>query len=181
MFACRGAIELAFGAFVLVVPALTFYSLAMLIGLFAAVGGAIVAGAGLLYRSRDRHWWASLLLGLASIGIGAAALTHPEPTAVVLFIIIAAHAIAAGALDMVLGLRLRRALRGAWTLLAAGIAGIAFGLFAFWYLAPDAWLVLLRITGVYAVVTGVLHLAAALLIKRQRPLGRDNLSHGARA
>lgn len=181
MFACRGAIELALGAFILAAPALTFFSLAVIIGLFAAIAGAMAVGAGLLYRSRDSHWWVSVLLGLASIGIGVVALMHPDPTSVVLLLIIAAHALAAGALDMVLGVRLFRALRGAWTLLAAGIAGIAFGLFAFWYIDPEAWITLLRITGAYAAVAGALHLAAAIFMKRNAARRSHDLSHGARA
>jgi uncharacterized membrane protein HdeD (DUF308 family) len=180
MFAWRGAIALVFGVFVLVLPALTFFSLAVFVGLFAAVGGAIVVGAGLIYRNQDPHWWVSVLLGLASIGIGVVALLYPNPTAVVLLVVIAAQALAAGVLDTVLAVRLRRAMRGAWTLLAAGVIGIAFGVLAFWYLDPQAWLPILRATGLYATVTGVLHLAAAVLMKRQAGSRPAELPHSAR-
>ena len=168
MFALRGAVALVFGLFVLALPALTFYSLAMVIGLFAVVGGVIAVGAGLLYRDRDHHWWVSLLLGLASIGIGIVALLHPDPTAVILLVIIAAHALAMGALDVLFALRLRREMRGAWTLALAGVVGVVFGLFAFAYLTREAWDLVIRATGFYATVTGALLVAAGVLIRRYR-------------
>jgi uncharacterized membrane protein HdeD (DUF308 family) len=167
MFAWRGAIALVFGVFVLALPEITFFSLAVFIGLFAIVGGVIAMGAGLIYRNRDEHWWVSLLLGLASVGIGIVALLYPDPTAVVLLVIIAAHGLAMGALDMVLAARLRRSKRGGWTLAAAGLIGVVFGLFAFAFLTREAWEVVVRATGVYATLTGVLLIAAAVRMKRR--------------
>jgi uncharacterized membrane protein HdeD (DUF308 family) len=179
MFALRGVIALVFGVFVLAMPAVTFFSLAVIIGLFAIVGGVIAVGGSLLYQNRDRHWWVPLLLGLAGIGIGVVALLYPDPTAVVLLVIIAAHALAMGALDMVLAVRLRTAMRGAWTLGLAGLVGVVFALFAFGFLTREAWDLVVRATGLYATVTGVLLVVAALLIKRHG--GAADLSHGAHA
>ncbi len=173
MLLWRGVIALVFGICVLAIPGVTFLSLAVFIGLFAIVGGVIAVGAGLIYQTRDRHWWISMVLGLASIGIGVVALLHPDPTAVVLLVIIAAHALAMGALDMVLAARLRTAMRGAWTLAAAGLIGVVFGLFAFAFLAQEAWDLVVRATGVYATLTGLLLVVAALRIKRHGQGGED--------
>lgn len=180
MFAWRGVIALLFGVFVLAVPDITFFSIAVFIGLFAIVGGVIAIGAAILYQSRDRHWWVSLLLGLASIAIGTVALLYPDPTAVVLLVIIAAHALAMGALDMVYAVRLRKAMRGAWTLGVAGLIGVVFGLFAFGFLTREAWEVVVRATGVYATLTGILLVVAAVLIKRHRRTPDDFQGAGLR-
>lgn len=166
-FAWRGGLALAFGILALVWPGLTLLWLVALFAAFALLGGgASVVNAIKNRRSYD-DWWVMLLLGLVSLAAGVIAVIHPDLTALVLVLLMGANAIVTGILDIVLAIRLRRAIRGEWVLMLAGLVGIAFGIFVFLFPAAGA-LAMVWLISLYAMITGFLLLFMAWRVRKGR-------------
>jgi uncharacterized membrane protein HdeD (DUF308 family) len=165
MFALRGVVAIAFGVLALAWPAITLIGLVALFAAFALINGAAAAVGALRNRSGDEHWWLALLLGLASLGAGVIAIVSPSLTALVLVLLMGANAIVTGVLDIALAIRLRRALRGHWVLVLAGVVSIVFGVLVFLFPGAGA-LALVWLISVYAIASGVLLLAAAWRLRR---------------
>jgi uncharacterized membrane protein HdeD (DUF308 family) len=112
-----------------------------------------------------RDWVPSLLGGL--LGIAAAVITVllPVVTVVVLTILAAILFIGVGVAEIVLAVRLRKVIRGEVFMALAGLAGVIAGvLFLIWPLSGA--LAITVLLGAYALVSGVLLLAAAWRLRR---------------
>jgi len=160
MFVWRGAVALLFGVLALVWPGLTLLSLVVLFAAYALIGGGISLAGAVRSRKTDDHWWLALLLGLVSLGAGVIAILHPDLTALVLVLLMGANAIVTGILDIAVAIRLRKAIRGEWVLILAGLVSIVFGVLVFLFPAAGA-LALVWLISLYAIITGVLLLIAA--------------------
>jgi uncharacterized membrane protein HdeD (DUF308 family) len=165
MFALRGVIALLFGVLALVWPGLTLIWLVALFAAFALIGGGISVVGAFQNRKTDDHWWLALLLGLVSLGAGVIAIIHPALTALVLVLLMGANAIATGVLDIAIAIRLRKAIRGEWVLVLAGLVSIVFGVLVFLFPGAGA-LALVWLIGVYAIASGILLLVAAWQLRR---------------
>jgi uncharacterized membrane protein HdeD (DUF308 family) len=114
-----------------------------------------------------RYWWALVVRGLAAVLFGLAALIWPDVTLRVLVLLFGFYAVVDGLLALavvLVGGRLASRRRG-W-LIVEGVIGIAAGVFTF--LWPDiTTLVLLYLIAAWAVVTGLLELAAAIVLRRE--------------
>jgi uncharacterized membrane protein HdeD (DUF308 family) len=112
-----------------------------------------------------RNWWVVLLRGLAAIVFGIIALIAPGISLTALVLVFGAYAFADGVLLIVSAIRRRGEQRPAWVLVLAGIAGIAVGLIAL-FLPGATALALLWIVAAWALVTGVLEVAAAIRLRK---------------
>jgi uncharacterized membrane protein HdeD (DUF308 family) len=160
MFAWRGVVALLFGVLALAWPGLTLLWLVALFAAYALIGGGISVVAGIKFRKSADYWWLALLLGLVSLGAGVIAILHPGLTALVLVLLMGANAIVTGVLDIALAIQLRKAIRGEWVLVLAGLVSIAFGVLVFLFPAAGA-LAMVWMISVYAIALGVLLLIAA--------------------
>lgn len=164
MLALRGAIALAFGLLALCCPGLT---LVWLVGLFAAyalLGGTVWSLGALHCRHADARWRTHMLVGLLGIGAGLLALTRPAPTTLVLVLLVGAHALATGLLDLAAALRLRKLIRNERLLALSALASIGFGVAV--SVAPHTGASAPGpVLGMYALVTGVLLLALSLRLR----------------
>ncbi len=165
MFALRGAVAMLFGVLALVWPGLTLLWLVALFAAYALLGGGASVVGAFQSRKSDDHWWLALLLGLVSLGAGVIAILHPALTALVLVLLMGANAIATGVLDIALAIRLRKAIRGEWLLVLAGIVSIVFGVLVFLFPGAGA-LALVWLISVYAIASGVLLLIVAFQLRR---------------
>ncbi|MGZ5199077.1 MAG: HdeD family acid-resistance protein [Telluria sp.] len=164
MPALRGVVTVAFGLLALLCPDLAVVWLVASFAAYAVLGGAIWTAGALHNRRADARWRMPFMLGLLGIGAGVLALAHPAPTALVLVLLIAAHALATGLLDMVAALRLRKFIRGERLFALSALASIAFGIAV--SIAPDAGaLVFGPLVGVYALSSGIALLALALRVR----------------
>jgi uncharacterized membrane protein HdeD (DUF308 family) len=178
MFALRGVVAIAFGVLALAWPALTLLGLVALFAAFALLNGAASVVGALQNRSGDEHWWLALLLGLVSLGAGVIAIVSPGLTALVLVLLMAANAIVTGVLDIALAIRLRRAIRGEWVLILAGVVSIVFGVLVFLFPGAGA-LALVWLISVYAIASGILLLAAAWRLRRPESSWRHGMGEPA--
>jgi uncharacterized membrane protein HdeD (DUF308 family) len=164
MPAARGAVAIAFGVLALLWPNLTLLGLVALFSAYALITGAISIAAAIRNRKRDDQWWLMLIIGLAGVIAGIVALIHPEMTALVLVLIVAANALVTGVLDIALAIRLRKSIRDEWLYVLNGIASILFGVVAFLFPTAGA-LAIVWMISLYAVVTGALLIAAAFRLR----------------
>jgi len=111
------------------------------------------------------HWWALAIRGLAAIIFGLLTFFAPGVTITVLVLWFAAYALVDGAFSIVAALRTPDG-GGRWgSLLVEGVVGIAAGIVTFLWPAITAAALIFLIAG-WAIVTGILEIAAALRLRR---------------
>jgi uncharacterized membrane protein HdeD (DUF308 family) len=110
-----------------------------------------------------KNWWVFVLQGVLAIGVGIAAFVVPDVTLSAFIAVFAAYAIVAGIFSIVAGLSVSMGPR--WSLVFAGIAGIAVG--ALTIAQPDNTAVaVVLLVGIYAIATGVGEIMAAWTLGR---------------
>ena len=123
----------------------------------------------IMLETLSRHWWAVALRGVAAILFGVLALVWPGITVFALVIVFGAYALVDGAFTLVaaFGDRDGARTRGsrAW-LVARGIAGILTGIIAAVWPGITA-LALLWVIALWAMVTGVFDIVAAVQLRKQ--------------
>jgi uncharacterized membrane protein HdeD (DUF308 family) len=114
--------------------------------------------------SLARNWWVVFLRGLAGIIFGLITFFEPGISLAALVLLFGAYALVDGVLSIATAVRRRGADR--WLLLLLeGIAGILAGLATFFWPAITA-IVLLYLVAAWALVTGVLEIAAAIRLRK---------------
>jgi uncharacterized membrane protein HdeD (DUF308 family) len=155
LLALRGVLAIVFGIVALIWPGLTALALAVVFGVYA-----IIDGGGWLIAAFRREGDAGQrtirgIAGVLGIALGIAALVWPGITAMILAIVVGVWALVTGALNVWLATQLH----GRWLLGLVGALSIVAGLLIL--LRPAAGAVALAwVIGVYAIVAGVLMLAA---------------------
>lgn len=167
--ALRGAVSLAFGILAALWPGMTLMWLLVMFAAYALAGGAVSIVTALQNRKSGSEWWLLLLLGLMGLAAGTIAIVNPGLTAVMLVLVIGATAFGTGILDIAMGIRLRKVIRGEAFLILNGIISVVFGLSIFFFPGAGA-LALIWLISMYAVVSGFLLL---MLAWRARNWSRD--------
>jgi uncharacterized membrane protein HdeD (DUF308 family) len=106
-----------------------------------------------------------IIRGLVGVFIGILAVVWPGITLAVLVGIFGMYALLDGVINLVLGLSRRRDGRS-WAHALQGVAGIVAGVLAFLWPGVTA-LVLVVFIGAWAIVTGVLEIAAAIRLRKE--------------
>jgi uncharacterized membrane protein HdeD (DUF308 family) len=166
MLALRGVLAIVFGVIALIWPGLTALALAVVFGVYAIIdGGSWLIGA---FRRTGDAGQRTIrgIAGILGVALGLAALVWPGITAMVLAIVVGVWAIVTGAV----GIWLATQLHGQWLLGLVGALSVIAGLLIL--LRPAAGAVALAwVIGVYAIVAGVLMLAATWQLSHS-PTGR---------
>jgi uncharacterized membrane protein HdeD (DUF308 family) len=102
-----GTLEAVAGIAIAAWPEPGLLTLAVLIGLRLLVGGVVLTVGALANRELP-HWWLVLLLGLIQLPLGIWALRRPGMTLAILITLVGVWAIAAGIMEAVLALELRK-------------------------------------------------------------------------
>jgi len=160
----RGIVALLFGVLTFMQPGISLATLVLLFGAFAFADGALATWTAISHRKDTENWWVLLLEGLLGIGVGALTVFNPAVTALVLVFYIAIWAIATGVLEIVIAIRLRKEIKGEWTLVLAGLASVAFGVLIMASPGPGA-LAVLWLIGSYAIVFGMLLVLLAFKVR----------------
>jgi uncharacterized membrane protein HdeD (DUF308 family) len=114
----------------------------------------------------SRLWWMILLRGVIAIVFGLLIFARPDISLVSLVLVFGLFAFADGVGNVVTAVGGRREQDHWWVLLFAGLAGIALGVLTF--LRPGITaLVLLFYIALWAIVTGVLQLVAAIRLRKE--------------
>jgi uncharacterized membrane protein HdeD (DUF308 family) len=113
----------------------------------------------------SRNWWLVALRGLAGILFGVITFVAPSITLAVLVILFGVYAFADGVLAIVSAVR-RRGATDRWAmLLLEGVVGLAAGVVTLFWPGITA-LTLLYVIAFWALLTGVLELAAAIRLRK---------------
>ena len=114
----------------------------------------------------SRYWWMTLLRGLVGILFGFLLFAKPGISLVSLVIVFGAYALVDGFANVVTAIGGRKEHPSWWILLLAGIAGIVIGILTFYNPAVTA-LALLFYIAIWAIVTGVLEIMAAVRLRKE--------------
>jgi uncharacterized membrane protein HdeD (DUF308 family) len=112
------------------------------------------------------RWWVPVVRGIAAVVFGVLALVAPSISLFALVIMWGAYAFVDGAFNLVHAARRPESTRSWWWLAIEGLVSLAAGIFTFTYPGVTT-LVLLSIIGVWAVLTGVAEIAAAIRLRRE--------------
>ena len=121
-----------------------------------------VVTAAQMYR---RYWWMLLIRGVVAVLFGLAAIVWPGLTALVLVYLFGAFAFVDGIVAVVVSLQERAIVPRWWVLLIEGIVGILIGVLTFFSPIVTA-LILLYLIATWAILTGILEIAAAFSMRR---------------
>lgn len=111
--------------------------------------------------SIGRNWWMLLLRGIVAILFGLFAFTMPGVTVLSLALLYGVYAFVDGVTEIGYGFASRT-----WWMVFAGVLGLFVGIYAIFYTAMTAYILLLLIAG-WAVARGILDIIAAVWLRRQ--------------
>ena len=113
-----------------------------------------------------RNWWLVVVRGVLAALFGVVALFWPGLTWLVLVLMFGVYAIVDGAFDMLSGVVRSRYSSRWWVFLLEGIVSVAAGVIA---LMRPGWaaLALVIVIAVWAILTGILEIAAAIRLRRE--------------
>jgi uncharacterized membrane protein HdeD (DUF308 family) len=170
MFLVRGIVAILFGIATLLLPEITLVVLVVLFGAYALVDGVIRSVLAFKNRKYDTDWWLMLITGLVSIAAGVLTFVWPGITAISLFYVIVAWAIATGISEVIYAIRFRKVIEGEWLLVLDGILSVAFGILLIAQPIAGALAVLWMI-GVYAIAYGVILVVLAFRLRNLEAAG----------
>lgn len=122
-----GIASVMFGVLAFMWPGLTLFVLAVFFAATVFVDGIVTMISAFRNRATASHWWLWLLLGLLGVVAGAIGLLSPATAAGALLLLISAYAIAAGALMIWAGFKLREEIDREWLLWLLGALSVLFG------------------------------------------------------
>jgi uncharacterized membrane protein HdeD (DUF308 family) len=113
-----------------------------------------------MLEAMTRNWGAVALRGVVAVLFGVVAIVWPGPTVAVLVILLGAFALVEGVANIVAGVRGRQG----WAI-AEGLISVIVGIVIVVWPAITA-LALLYIVAVWAIITGILRIVAAIQLRR---------------
>jgi uncharacterized membrane protein HdeD (DUF308 family) len=113
-----------------------------------------------------KNWWAVALRGVAALVFGILTFITPGMTLAFLVALFGVYAIVEGVLSVIAAVRARGDEQPWWLLLLEGLVSIAAGVVTFIWPGLTA-LVLVYVIAAWAVITGVIEIAAAVALRKQ--------------
>lgn len=113
-----------------------------------------------------RSWWVLMLRGVAAIVFGVLTWMQPAASAAALVLIFGAYVFVDGVLGVFSAIKSRNESRHWWMVLLWGLTGVVFGVLTVINPAITA-LVLTIYIGVWALITGVVEIVAALRLRKE--------------
>ena len=119
-----------------------------------------------LLQTLGRAWWLVLLRGIAAILFGILALAWPQVTLFSLVLLWGAWALIDGVAALVAGWNAKDGGKPMWQIVLVGVAGIAAGVLTFVMPGVTA-IALLVMIAVWAIVSGVFQIVAAIRLRKE--------------
>jgi uncharacterized membrane protein HdeD (DUF308 family) len=116
----------------------------------------------------SRDWWQFAVRGLLAIVFGVLALIWPKSAITALVLLFGVFVLVDGIIAVVSGIQLRQDFKYWWALLLEGFAGIAIGIMTFIWPNVTA-LALLYFIAIWAIITGIFEIVAALEFRNLIP------------
>jgi uncharacterized membrane protein HdeD (DUF308 family) len=119
-----------------------------------------------LLQTLGRVWWLVLLRGIAAIVFGILAWAWPGVTLITLVLFWGAYALVDGIAALVGGWKAKDGTKPMWQVVLIGVLGIVAGVVTFLSPGVTAIALLLLIAG-WAIVNGILQVAAAIRLRKE--------------
>lgn len=113
----------------------------------------------------SRNWWVFLLRGILAVIFGILALIWPGTTLLTLIILFGAYALVDGIFAIIAGVAGYGTTERWWAEVIEGVLGMVIGLMTLLWPGATA-LVMLYFIAAWAIVTGILEIAAAIQMRR---------------
>lgn len=169
-FMIYGIALIVLGAVAIIAPGIATLAVEVMIGWLLLIGGIFGVVAALTGSSAAPGFWWSLITAVLYVLAGIALLWSPLAGALTLTIILAAYLLAAGIAKIVLALRYKDAMAGAWGwMLFSGILDAALAVIIIAGLPLAALWVLGLLVGINLLFTGVALVMAAVHVRRLAP------------
>jgi uncharacterized membrane protein HdeD (DUF308 family) len=168
-FTLRGLLAIAFAVIGWTWPRLALTLLVTLFGAYALIDGLLAIVSAARAAARNERAWPLALEGVFGVGVGVAVLLSPvvSTAAVFVTVLLSAWALCTGVLELFASARLRRVIKGEWTLALSGLTRIALGVVLL--VRRQAGLRALMWTiALYMAIYGVSLLALSVRLKRFR-------------
>lgn len=157
------------GLYALINPGLTLLAWAFMIGCFLIADGLLAIWAGIAGWTESRGW--TILRGVLALVAGAFAAGHPAlfgaVAAITVVLLIAAWSIIGGILEIIVAIRVRRAIQGEGWMILDGIFSILFGI----VLASAPLMsssLLIRVSGAFAILFGCVIILSSFMLRKLR-------------
>jgi uncharacterized membrane protein HdeD (DUF308 family) len=112
-----------------------------------------------------KNWWAVALRGAAALVFGILTALWPDIGLTALVVLFGSFAIVYGVFNIITAVRRRRDERRWWALLLEGVVSVAVGTVTL--IMPDLTaLALVYVIAAWAILTGILEIAAAIMLRR---------------
>ncbi|HEV7387600.1 MAG TPA: HdeD family acid-resistance protein [Gemmatimonadaceae bacterium] len=160
----RALAAMLLGIIAIGLPGPTLAAIVIVFGIYAITDGILAIIAAIRGVRRKERWGAMLLEGIVGIVAGAIALFSPAIGALALTYLVAAWALATGALEIAAAIRLRKIMTGEWLLLVAGLLSIVLAVLVAAFPGTGA-LMLVWWLGAYALAYGVVSLVLAFRVR----------------
>jgi uncharacterized membrane protein HdeD (DUF308 family) len=146
-----GIASIAFGILTLIRPGTSIAAIVLLFGIYALADGAFLLSFG-FRQQEDRAPY--VIRGLISIAAGVITFAYPGMTALSLYVLVGAWAVAAGIAELAMAVSIRKTETHVSGLVIAGVLSLVCGVLLL--TLPLAGLVaLLGLVAAYAIVNGV--------------------------
>jgi uncharacterized membrane protein HdeD (DUF308 family) len=162
--ALRALAAILLGIIAIFMPGATLAAIVIVFGIYAITDGVLAIVAAIRGFRRKQRWGAMLAQGLVGIIAGALAIFLPGIGALALTYLVAAWALVTGAFEIAAAIRLRKAIKGEWLLLIAGLLSIVLAVLVAIFPGTGA-LLLVWWLGAYAFAYGVVSLVLALRMR----------------
>jgi uncharacterized membrane protein HdeD (DUF308 family) len=162
--ALRGAAAIIFGILAFAWPGITLLVLTLFWGAYALIDGVLALVGAFRMKDRGKPIWPLVLVGVLGIVAGILAFVWPGMTALVLLMFIAAWAIVTGILQIIVAIRIRKAIDNEWLLILSGAVSVIFGALMVW--SPGAGAVaVVWVIAAYATFFGILLVALGFRLR----------------
>lgn len=111
------------------------------------------------------NWWVLAVRGVLAVILGIAAFAVPGAALTVLVIFFGAYALVDGVFALLAAARWHHVDQRWWLLILKGVIGVGVGLFVFAHPVASA-LGLITLIGIWAIITGIVEIAAAVRLHR---------------
>ena len=165
----RALLLIALGLYALLQPGVTLAAYALVLGAFVLVDGVFSLIAAFSSWSETRGW--TVLRALLEIVVGAVIVWNPAlfglVAAVMMVAVVAVMAIVSGVMEIAVAIRERKQIQGEGWMIFSGAVSVLFGVVLL--MAPFvAAKLFIQLTGVVAIVLGLVGIFIALRLRRLR-------------
>lgn len=156
----RGIIAILFGIIALLMPGVTFLSLAVLWGVYAITDGILG-----LYIGVKQKWTQMIFYGGVSLLAGIIAIIWPQVAGLTVVFLLGIFLVVRGVTEVAAAFRLRKEIDNEWMLILGGILSIIAGLIMCF--RPGVGVVyVVWMIGFFAILFGILQISLAMRLRR---------------